>query len=103
MGTTPSAPALCGEPYTRTSGPSGTTVYCTFRTGHLRTQEAPTPHSWTWLRDAEREIARDDTPSDVKAILDAITAGNADPYLEAILAVTHNRKRALRGVRGFPL
>ena len=33
--------------------------------------------------------------------LENITDGRADPYLEAILAVTHNRKRALRNVPGF--
>jgi hypothetical protein len=93
-------PGLCEQPYTRSDG---RVILCTFRHGHLSTAEASTPHSWTWLRDAERALRQDDTPSDVQAILDAITAGRADPYLEAILAVTHNRKRALRGVRGFPL
>lgn len=98
MGRTPLGPVICEEPYRR---PDSSVVFCSFRKGHLNTAEASTPHSWTWLRDADKEMARDDTPSDVQAILDAITAGNADPYLEAILAVTHNRKRALRGVRGF--
>lgn len=91
-------PALCNEPYRRVDGG---TVLCTFRMGHLDAAEASTPHSWTWLRDAEKALTSDDTPSDVRAILDAITRGNADPYLEAILAITHNRKRALRGTRGF--
>jgi hypothetical protein len=31
-----------------------------------------------------------------------IERGDFDPYLEMILAAAHNRKRALRGVRGFP-
>ena len=92
-------PGICDEAYRRSDG---RTILCTFRHGHLNAAEASVPHSWTWLRDAEKEAARDDTPSDVQAILDAITAGRADPFLEAILAVTHNRKRALRGVRGFP-
>lgn len=91
-------PLICEEPYRRSDG---SVVFCSFRKGHLNAAESSVPHSWTWLRDAEKAAAQDDTPSDVRAILDAITAGNADPYLEAILAVTHNRKRALRGVRGF--
>lgn len=81
-------------------------VRCTFIEGHSA------KHSFETLRsqdEAEQEQAEairgigcdDETPGDVKALLDAITAGNADPYLEAILAVTHNRKRALRGTRGF--
>lgn len=92
-------PRICEEPYRR---PDSSVVFCSFREGHLDADEASTPHSWTWLKDADKEVARDDTPSDVRAILDAITRGAADPYLEAILAVTHNRKRALRGTRGFP-
>lgn len=31
-----------------------------------------------------------------------IERGDFDPYLEMILAAAHNRKRALRNVRGFP-
>lgn len=87
-------PQMCGSLYAMHE--------CTFRAGH------DSVHSWKWLKDeierldAQRPVGGDDTtPSDVQALLDAITAGNADPYLEAILAVTHNRKRALRGVRGF--
>lgn len=96
-----STPFVCNEPYVRSDGQ---VVRCTFKDGHLNAAEASVPHSWTWLRDAERAeraAAEEDVPSDVRAILAAITAGNADPYLEAILAVTHNRKRALRNVRGF--
>ena len=89
-------------------------VQCTFIKGHPGEK-----HSWETLKlqdEADREVAEerqrllrgiggighdDSTPSDVQALLDNIVSGGADPYLEAILAVTHNRKRALRGVRGF--
>lgn len=88
-----------------------TQVRCTFVNGHPGEY-----HSFRTLRlqdeidkaEAEVQAKReagigcdDDTPSDVRALLANITAGKADPYLEAILAVAHNRKRALRGTRGF--
>ncbi|MCA1481140.1 hypothetical protein, partial [Bradyrhizobium sp. NBAIM08] len=93
---------LCSATYDR---PAGGSIFCTFIHGHHNDPDR-TPHSWYWVQqederdaalDAEKCLANDDAPSDVQALLDAITAGNADPYLEAILAVTHNRKRALRG------
>lgn len=82
-------------------------VRCTYIADH-----AKTTHSWSTLKmqDDEDQRARaakttsvigDDTLGDIQVLLDNITAGNADPYLEAILAITHNRKRTLRGVRGF--
>lgn len=83
----------------------GNAVRCTYIEGH----EAE--HSFRTLElqdicDQERERLLadpegDDLPADVAAILENITEGRADPYLEAILAVTHNRKRALRSVPGF--
>lgn len=100
----------CGAEYQRY--PSEAIITCQFLRGHVPTNV----HSWQRLAEAEG-VQRDqdmratqgpkgvgcddDTPDDVRALLDAITQGNADPYLEAILAVTHNRKRALRGTRGF--
>ena len=98
----------CGAEYERY--PTGSIITCQYPADHVPDHI----HSWTQLRDQEdrqreadaKEAAQgigcdDATPDDVKALLDAITAGNADPYLEAILAVTHNRKRTLRGTRGF--
>ena len=38
----------------------------------------------------------------VHDFVEAIEHGELDSWLEAILAAGHNRKRALRGVRGFP-
>jgi hypothetical protein len=100
------AAEMCGEVYSR---PYGDRVLCTYIKDHLKQI-----HSWETLRvqdDADvaeekeraaRGIGHDDeTPEDVQVLLDNITAGRADPYLEAILAVTHNRKRTLRGTRGF--
>lgn len=90
----------CDATYTR---PKDGTVRCTYISGHTA------EHSWRVLK-LEDDIAReraltdpalDDLPPEVVAILENITDGAADPYLEAILAVTHNRKRALRSVPGF--
>ena len=39
---------------------------------------------------------------DDKTLLENIEGGSYDSLLEAILSAAHNRKRALRGVRGFP-
>jgi hypothetical protein len=36
------------------------------------------------------------------AFVAAIDIGKLDPYLEIVLAAGHQRKLALRGVRGFP-
>lgn len=36
------------------------------------------------------------------AAITQIDRGDFDPYLEWILTAAHNRKLALRGVRGFP-
>lgn len=91
----------CDVTYTR---PRGGTVRCTYIEGH------ESNHSFRTLElqdvcDQERERAltepEGDLPADVEAILENITEGRADPYLEAILAVTHNRKKALRSVPGF--
>lgn len=99
----------CSELYHRKIGmASVVTVRCTYLEGHPGND-----HSWRTLKlqdvtDAEEaatsrlSVGHDDaTPADVQVLLDVITAGNVDPYLEAILAVAHNRKRTLRGVRGF--
>lgn len=98
----------CDAVYVRpaTTGVSeGDTVQCTYVFQH------PTPrHSWESLKaqdeaDVVAAMARRQVqhlPDDVKAILRAIQDGQADAYLEAILTVAHNRKRSLRGVRGFP-
>lgn len=91
---------ICDAPYVR---PDGTIVRCTYLDGHNRSGSA-TDHSWvTAMRqdaiDAAPKI--DYTPQAVQAFLDSMTRGEMDPYLEAILAVGHNRKRTIRGTPGF--
>lgn len=89
----------CAARYVR---PDGTEIRCTFLVSHPAPQ-----HSFYGMKTQDEADARsgigcdDETPSDVQTLLDNITAGKADPYLEAVLAVAHNRKRALRGTRGF--
>ena len=98
----------CQEVYTRPAElrvPGSQNVQCTYLAGHQAR------HSFESLKtqdecDLERkqalvDPAGADLPTDVETLLANITDGRADPYLEAILAVTHNRKRALRGVPGF--
>jgi hypothetical protein len=58
-------------------------------------------HSWMWVVEQDRKDreARGKTaPSVVEVLLDNIASGEADPYIEALLAALHGRKRALRGV-----
>lgn len=102
---------LCREPYDRPPvlfpecTPEELTVRCTFIKGH------GVRHSWFAISaqdtvDVEKLTPRSDYgaafPGDVAVILDNIAQGKADRYLEAILLVTHSRKRALRGTPGFP-
>lgn len=89
---------MCSEVYDRFSG----RVLCTYVKNH------PAPrHSWETLKlqdEADRTLhtfSLRGIPSDVEALLVNIELGRADPYLEVILAVTHTRKRALRGTPGF--
>lgn len=101
---------LCGEPYTRPGGE--TRLICQYLRGHVVPR-----HSWWTVEQQDlaeeaatiREIVRvatpnmptDPTPTAVQTLLDGIVNGLYDPYLEAILAVGHNRKRARRGTIGF--
>lgn len=92
---------MCAEPYQRPEKLGGELLWCHFLPDHN------SRHSWYArnmqdVADAERlRSISDDTPADVRVLLDNITCGRADTYLEAILAVTHNRKRHLRGTPGF--
>lgn len=49
--------------------------------------------------DAIERLAEEMRQSLVETLLDDITNGEYDDYLEAILAAAHGRKRAKRGVR----
>ena len=90
---------LCGIGYQR---PDGSLVKCTYLAGH------PDPAvrcSWFGVKaqdDYDADHANVDyTPQAVQAMLDALVEGALDPYIEAILAAGHTRKRMLRGDRGF--
>lgn len=87
-------------------------VVCTYVGGHSTDR-----HSWwsLWTQDVTDAEARaqaiaaeiaaascSELPDDVAAVIDGIKAGDADAFLEVILAAAHDRKRALRGTRGFP-
>lgn len=104
---------ICGATYDRTTVLGNDVlprnVICTYIEGHPRAE-----HSWHTLKvqdetDAIAALAGthvvgidlDMLPDDVSAIAKAINRGDADPYLEVLLAVAHDRKRALRNVRGF--
>ena len=91
---------MCDAPYTR---PSGLMIRCTYLRDH------PTErHSWFAVQcqdSADREPKPradiDYGPAAIRSFLGAIARGDVDIYLEAILAITHERKRTLRGVRTF--
>lgn len=85
----------CRNPYDR---PNGGRLCCTFVRNHSG------ECSWydIYRRDVAEEADKVDyTPAAVQAFLDSIVRGEMDLYLEAILAVAHNRKRARRGTPGF--
>lgn len=96
---------VCGARYNRPAPLFPTLLTCHYIKGH----PAKDRHSWWTLKqqdacdlDAERYgIDLADVPKDVHVLLTNITDGRIDEYLEAILAVTHNRKRAVRGTAGF--
>lgn len=79
---------LCGETYTR---PDGTHLECHYLWSHPADQ-----HSW-WAAQQQDMLGSNSAP-DIETLLDGIADGYYDPYLEAILAASHARKRALRGV-----
>jgi len=76
---------LCLETYVR---PEGASVVCTYLNGHA------SDHSWAAVREKDERGA---VPRDIDVLIENIAGGTCDPYLEAILAATHGRKRALRG------
>lgn len=93
---------VCGAVYSR--GDDQVALRCTYIAGHHdRETGVATPHSWDGIRclDLADQTRVDYTPQAVQAFLDSMTRGEMDAYIEAILAVAHNRKRAQRGVAGF--
>jgi len=88
---------LCGIGYQR---PDGSVIRCTYLAGH----PDPTVRcSWFGAKAQdqadEENSGVDYTPTVVQAMLDAMMAGDLDPYIEALLAAGHTRKRQLRGER----
>lgn len=86
---------ICGQAYVR---PDTTVLRCTYLLDHPTSQ-----HSW-FAAEAQDQVdatTPDASPLSVQRFLDAMSSGQLDPYLEAILAVGHNRKRARHGVIGF--
>lgn len=93
--------AICRSLYER---PDGSVLRCTFPSGHDGVGQPKPDHSWLSIKCMDAVDAAppvDYTPQAVQAYLDSVTRGEMDAYLEAILAVAHSRKRAIRGVAGF--
>lgn len=101
---------MCNEPYTRPlrlfpNDGLVIPVRCTFLVDHGAN------HSWYALKisdDAaletlreEREAGESDLPAHIVDFITEVEAGEHDPYIEALLAALHDRKRCRRGVAGF--
>jgi len=84
--------AQCEVRYVR---PSGESVRCTYLADHPRLT-----HSFETMRlqDEADAVKGGQYATQVGALLEAIACGDLDPYLEAILAGAHGRKRARRGI-----
>lgn len=100
----------CGAVYDRIlpGDKSPTHIRCTYVEGHTAS------HSWATLQFCDEAAAQDerervregladtDLPTAVRRVVEGLTAGELDKYIELILAAGHDRKRARRGVYGFP-
>lgn len=87
----------CEATYTRVVDGEVQHVRCTYISEHKAR------HSWMTLQ-AQDELSQNVVQIDrplMTTVLSSIHDGEYDAYLEAILAVAHERKRALRGVRTF--
>jgi len=87
---------VCRNVYDR---PNGVRLYCTY----VRNHSGECSWNVIYHRDvaAAADVKVDYTPQAVQAFLDSMARGEMDNYIEAILAVGHNRKRAKRGTAGF--
>lgn len=104
---------LCNAQYERVplAGPPG--VVHILKCQYIKDHPADR-HSWyaIHLQDIEDKAAYNQRvqaevqavagDSEVKDILDRIVLGYYDTFIEAILNAAHNRKRTVRGMRGFP-
>lgn len=86
--------------------PDGSLLYCQYLVQHPGNR-----HSWETIKEADKaemlevdkQIVRaQQGDGSVQEFLLLIASGKVDTFLEAILAVTHNRKRTIRNLRGFP-
>jgi hypothetical protein len=97
--------SACDATYERPTVTRPRILHCTYPRGHENRAGQPAEHSWWSIQCADLSEAAaakiDYTPQAVQAFLDSITRGEMDLYLEAVLAVAHNRKRARHGTAGF--
>lgn len=95
---------MCLVPYERPTVIGGGIYRCQYLAGHPSDR-----HSWYTLKTTDdvslealaAPVETDPTPYTVQQVLDAITAGELDEYIEAILSVAHTRKRVRSNRRGF--
>lgn len=99
---------LCGKTYVRVQGDEREYLKCQYIDGHPIDR-----HSWYAIAeqdivDAEKRKVEEQRQKaeagdgTVKEVLEQIEAGLWDSYIEVMLSALHDRKRALRNVRGFP-
>lgn len=93
---------LCGVMYERPAASVPPLLRCQYIAGHPGER-----HSWSTVKasddhEAAAAAQRDHAPAFEKRLLEDIEAGHLDSILEALLNAGHNRKRTLRGLRGFP-
>jgi hypothetical protein len=103
---------ICGQQYTSRSGE---TLACTAPLGHDEAQlNDPRRfyHSWEWLHRLEEEerVAEEHVeeavaevvvtggPPEIDDLIEGISIGLYDPYIESLLAALHGRKRSMRSV-----
>lgn len=103
------AAELCNEVYDRILPDSKAPVHvlCTYIAGH------GARHSWETLRvvdeaealerqsDLRAAVEDSRIPQALRTLVQGISSGHYDSFLELILAAAHDRKRARRGTLGF--
>lgn len=101
-------PQQCPAVYDRILPDEGAPVHvrCTYAVEHT---ESNPRHSWETLKVLD-DLARAEAvaplvtaaPADLLTVIDKIRSGALDDFVEVLLAEGHDRKRARRGVPGFP-
>lgn len=77
----------------------GKTVQCTYPLGHTVSECSFARLRQQYLADVRGGSG---LPDDVETLITNLRNGNADRYIEVLLSALHDRKRAIRGVPGFP-